>query len=166
MKLYYVTNIFDLQFFDNEPTTPLIFFENCTKIHLVSLFFRHERDITTSLLMILLKCTVVHYANLNSSSITKSFLNYRPSNMSLFLFFLFISYLYFFNKTFVKNVIKKLSFLNTNPQYSFQVVVCYMILECQTFRYKTKWLFEYKAKFEKNHLLFRPKISICESICL
>ena len=73
-NFYYVKNIFDLHIFENEMATPLNFFEICTDIHFVSLFFLNERNITTSLLMIHLKCTVVHYANLNWSSMTKSFL--------------------------------------------------------------------------------------------
>ena len=39
-----------------------------------SLFLLNERDIRTSPLMIHLKCTAVHYANLNWSSINKTFL--------------------------------------------------------------------------------------------
>ena len=38
------------------------------------LFLLKERNITTSLLLMHLKCTVVHYANLNSSSINKPYL--------------------------------------------------------------------------------------------
>ena len=62
-----------------------------------------------------LKCGVVHYANLNSSSINKPFLNYGLLNM-LFCFFRFLIYVYF-----------NISFHN-----SFQEVVYYRILECQT----------------------------------
>ena len=72
--------------FYKETTALLNFFEICTEMHFVSLFFLNERNITTSLLMIHLKCTVVHYSNLNSSSVNKPFLNYAPLNM-LFLFF-------------------------------------------------------------------------------
>ena len=53
--------------------------------------FLNERNITTSLLMIHLKCTVVHYVNLNSSSKNKPFLNYGFLNMLLRFFdFLFM----------------------------------------------------------------------------
>ena len=52
MKLYYVTNIFDLQIFGNETMTLLKFFQICTEMHLVSLFFLNERNIAASLLMI------------------------------------------------------------------------------------------------------------------
>ena len=55
------------------------------------LCFLNERNITNSFLMIHLKSAVGHYANLNSSFISKLFINYGPSNM-LFCFFS-ISYL-------------------------------------------------------------------------
>ena len=80
--------------FDKGTATLFNLFKICTEMHFVSLFFLNERNITTSLLMIHLKCTVVHYANLNSSSINKPFLNYGLLNM-LFRFFL-ISYLCLF----------------------------------------------------------------------
>ena len=92
-KFYYVTNVFNLYIFDKE-TALLIFFGICTEMNFVSLFFLNERNITTSLLMIHLKCTFVHYANLNSSSLNKPFLNCGPFNM-LFLFF-FFNFLYTF----------------------------------------------------------------------
>ena len=71
MKLYYVTNIFDLRTFENETTTLLKYFEICREMHIFSLFFLNQTN-STSLLVIHLKCTVVHYANLNSNSISKS----------------------------------------------------------------------------------------------
>ena len=58
------------------------------------IFFLNERNITTSFLMIHLKCTVIYYANLNSRSISKPFVNYRPLNMLFCLFRLHI-YVYF-----------------------------------------------------------------------
>ena len=64
------------------------------QMHFVSSFFLNEWNITTSLLMIHLKRTVVHYSKLHSSSINKPFFNYGPLNL-LFLFF-FISYLLFY----------------------------------------------------------------------
>ena len=70
-------------------------------MNFVSLFFLNERNIATSLLMIHLKCTVVHYANLNSSSINKAYL--------LFRLFQFLIYVYF-NEAFVKNFIKNYHF--------------------------------------------------------
>ena len=73
MKFYYITNTFDLQFFDNEMTAVLNSFEICTEKRFVSLFYLNERKITTSLLMIHVKCTVAQYAYLSSSSISKLF---------------------------------------------------------------------------------------------
>ena len=131
-NFYYVTNIFDLHIFENETATLLNFFEICTDMHFVSLFFLNERNITTSLLMIHLKCTVVHYANLNSSSKNKAFLNYGSLNM-LFRFFRFLIYVYF-NETFVKKLMKQLSSFNTNFQNSFEDVVY-----CRILRYQTLW---------------------------
>ena len=69
-------------------------------MHIAFLYFLNERNITTSLLMIHLKCTVELYANLNSSSKKKSFLNSGSLNM-LFSFFRFPIYVYF-NETFAK----------------------------------------------------------------
>ena len=42
MNFYYVTNIFDLQIFDNETLVLLKLFETCMKMHFVSLFFPNE----------------------------------------------------------------------------------------------------------------------------
>ena len=75
--------------------------------------------------MMHLKCAVVHYANLNSSSINKPFLNYEPLNM-LFRFFRLRIYVYF-NEAFAKKNMK-LSFFKTSFQASFQDVVYYRIL--------------------------------------
>ena len=88
MKIYYVTNIFDLHTFDNEMTALLKFFEISTEMHFVSLFFLNKRNITTSLLMMHLKCTVVHYANLNSSSINTPYL--RAVEYAVFFCFDFL----------------------------------------------------------------------------
>ena len=55
MKLYYVTNVLDLQRFETETTTVLDFFEICMEIF----FFLNETNIATSLLIIDLKCIVV-----------------------------------------------------------------------------------------------------------
>ena len=74
MKFYYVKNIFDLHIFDSETTALLKAFEIFTEMDFGCLLFLHERNITTSFLMIHLKCTVVHYANLNSSSINQVYL--------------------------------------------------------------------------------------------
>ena len=67
-------------------------------------FFQNERNITTFLLVVHLKCTVLHYADLNSSSKNKPFLNYGSLNM-LFRFFRFLIYVYF-SETFVKILMK------------------------------------------------------------
>ena len=123
-------HIFDLQFFDNKTTSFLKNFEICAEMYFVSLFLLNERNITTSFLMVHLKCTVVDYANLNSSSINKPFLSYRLSNILFCFLRLFISV--YFNKAFVKNFIKKPSVFNTNFQNSFQDIVYYRILERQT----------------------------------
>ena len=73
MKFYNVLNIFDLHTLDKETPALLRIFEISTEMYFVSLFFLNERNITTSLLTIHLKCTVAHYANLNSVSINKSY---------------------------------------------------------------------------------------------
>ena len=91
-----------------------------------SFIFLNKRNIATSLLMIHLKCTVVHYANLNSSSINKPYLRRH-----------WICYFFFFNFLFMF-ILKKLiflSFFNGNFENSFQVVVYYRILGCQTLWY-------------------------------
>ena len=58
MKFYYIANIFDLHDFYNKMTACFKFYEISTEMHLVSLFFLNERNITTSNLMIHIKCTV------------------------------------------------------------------------------------------------------------
>ena len=93
MKFYYVTNIFDLNTFDNETISLSKFFEISTEMHLVSLFFLNERNIATSLLMIHLKRAVTHYANVTSTSINKPYL--RAVEYTISLLFL-ISYLCLF----------------------------------------------------------------------
>ena len=54
----YFANIFDLHIFDNKTAALFIFLEICRDMQFVSLFFLNERNISTSLLMIHLKCTV------------------------------------------------------------------------------------------------------------
>ena len=61
-----------------------------TEIQFVSLFFLNEQNIATSFLVIHLKCSVVHYANLNSSSKNKLYLR---AVEYVILFFFSISYL-------------------------------------------------------------------------
>ena len=77
---------FYLQVFHNETAALLKFFEIYTKMRFASLFSLNERNIATSLFVIHLKCTVVYYANLKSSSIDQPFLNQGPSNMLFFYF--------------------------------------------------------------------------------
>ena len=123
MKLYYVTNIFDLHTFDNETTAFLKTFEISTEMDFISLFFLNERNITTSLLILHLKCTALHCANLNSSSINKPSL--RVVEYAIF-FFRILVYAYF-NDVFVEDFMKKTIIFNTNFQNSFQDVVYYTI---------------------------------------
>ena len=87
----------------------LVFFEISTEMHYVSLFLLNERNITTSLLMIRLNCTVVHYANVNSSSssINKPYLRTVEYAILFFLsieFVIFLIYIYF-DEASVKNFI-------------------------------------------------------------
>ena len=124
-----------LHIFSNETEALWNFFEICTEMYFVSLFFLKERNFTTSLLTIHLKCTVVLYANLNSSSINKPFLNYGQLNM-LFRFFRFLIYVYF-NEALVKKFTK------------FQDVVHYRILGCQTLWYKNGDTLNIKQKLNK-----------------
>ena len=91
----------DIHTFDNETTVLLKLFEIFTEMHFLSLFFQNGRNITTKLLMIHLKVTVLYYAELNSSSINKSFLGTVDYAIS------------FFSNSFVKNFMKKLPFFNT-----------------------------------------------------
>ena len=77
-----------------KPTALLIiFFQICEEILFASSFSLNERNISTSLLMMNLKCNAVHYGKLNSSLINKPFLNYGQVNM---LFRFFYSYLCLF----------------------------------------------------------------------
>ena len=110
LKFYYVTSFFNLQIFNNETTVLLKFFEICADMHFVSLICLNERSITTSLLVIDLKCTVVHYANLNSSSINKLFLNYELSNMLFRCFFYFL-FLFILTRLLSKTLWKNYPFL-------------------------------------------------------
>ena len=63
-------------------------FEISTEMYFVSILFVDERNITTSLLMIHLKCAVVHYVNLNSSSTNNLYLRTVEYVISFFFFFL------------------------------------------------------------------------------
>ena len=113
MNFYYLTNIFAVPSFNNEVTTVFKSLEISTEMHFLSLFFLNERNIATSLFIIQLKCTVVHYANLNSSSVNKLYCTRAVEYAISFVFFLFLVYVYF-NNAFVKNFIKELLFFNAN----------------------------------------------------
>ena len=84
-EVLYVTNIFDLHTYDKETTALFKKIEISTEMHFVSLFFLNEKSITTLLLMVHLKCAVVHYANLNSSSIDKPY--FRVVEYAICFFF-------------------------------------------------------------------------------
>ena len=58
-------------------------------LNLILFIFLNKRNITTSLLMIHFKCIVMHYANLNSSSISKPYLRAVKYAISFFFEFLF-----------------------------------------------------------------------------
>ena len=92
-------------FFDNKTTALLTFFEISAEMHHASLFFLNERNITTSLLMVHLKCTVLHYADLNLSYINPI---YGLLNM-LFCFFCFFRFLIYgyFKEAFAKKTLRK-----------------------------------------------------------
>ena len=60
------------------------FFKISTEMYFVSLVFLNERNNTTSRSMMYVKCNVVHYANLNSSSINKPYLQAVEYGISLF----------------------------------------------------------------------------------
>ena len=96
------SNVFDLHTFDYETTHLLKSFEISTEMHFVSLFSLHEGNITISLLMIHLKCAVVHCANLNSSLLDKDYL--RAVEYAISFSFQFLIYVYF-NDAFIKSFI-------------------------------------------------------------
>ena len=129
-NFYYVTNIFNLHICDNETAALLIIFLKFARICILFLYlFQNERNITTSLLMIHLKCTVVHHANLNSSSRIKLFLNYGLLNM-LFRFFDFL---------FMLVLIKLLSkTLRNNYHFSIQISKTHFKMQYITEYYDVK----------------------------
>ena len=115
-------------------TTALLkFFKISTEMHFVLLFFLNERNITTSLLMIHLKCAVVHYVSLNSSSINKPYLRAAKCAISFVCFF-FRFFNVYLTILLSKTLWKK--FFNTNFQNSFQDVVYYKKLGCETLWYQ------------------------------
>ena len=126
MQFFYVKNIFDLQFSDSETTTLSKSLEICMKMHFVSLFFLNERNI----LMIQLKCTVVHYVNLRSSSII-----FKLRAVEYVSPFFSICYLSLFQRGSCEKLLKKIFIFNTHFQNSSQDVGYYRILGCQTLWY-------------------------------
>ena len=126
MQFFYVKNIFDLQFSDNETTTLSKSLEICTKMHFVSLFFLNERNI----LVIQLKCTVVHYVDLRSSSII-----FKLRAVEYASPFFSICYLSLFQRGSCEKLLKKIFIFNTHFQNSSQDVGYYRILGCQTLWY-------------------------------
>ena len=97
------------------------------------LILSNERNIKTSILLMLLKCIVVSYLNRNGRFTGRLFSNYGLLNM-LFHFFRYLIYSVF-HDTFVKRFIKKLSFLSSNFKNQFQDVVYYRKLGCLTLWY-------------------------------
>ena len=69
---------------------PFIFLKNLHGNAFCFFIFSNETNMRISLLMLHWKCTTVYYANLNSSFINKSFLNYGPLNMLFRFFFDFL----------------------------------------------------------------------------
>ena len=110
MKFFYVTNIFDLQAFDNETTALLNFFEISSETHFISLFFFRSKKYysptfdDTFKMYCCASCTL-HCCPLNTP-----------------FFFRFLIYVYF-NDVFVEKFMKK---------DVFQDVLYYRILGCQT----------------------------------
>ena len=127
MKFYCLTNTFHLNIFDKERVGI------STEMHFVSLYFLNERNLTTSLLMMHLKNTVVHYDNLNLGSINKLILNYGLLNIR-FRFLRFLSYIYF-NEAFWKKNFEMTIIFITNIQNSFQDVEYCTRSGCQTLWY-------------------------------
>ena len=69
--------------------------------------------------MIHLKCAGVHYANLNTSSINSPYLWAVEYDISFF--FLSNSIYVYFNEAFIKNFMKKLSFLMQISKIHFKM---------------------------------------------
>ena len=92
-EVLHVTNIFYLHTFDNETTAVL---RNAFCLFILSKWKKYYN--------LIFDCTVVHYANLNSSSINEPYL--RAVEYTILLLLKFLIYVYFneaFVKTFRKN---------------------------------------------------------------
>ena len=88
---------------------PFKIFEIFRKMYFVSLFLLNERNSATSLLMIRLKCTVAHYANVNSSSINKPYL--RGRWMYYFVGFFNFLFMFILTRHLSKTLWKRYHFL-------------------------------------------------------
>ena len=113
-------------------SSPFEFFWNLHRNVFCFCIFSRWKKHYNLFLMTHLKCAVVHYSNINSSSISKPFLNYGPLNM-LFIYLFIFDFLFTFVLT--RLLSKKLWFFNAIFQNSFQDIVYYKISGCQTLWY-------------------------------
>ena len=79
---------------------PLTFFEICTEQSFASQILSNEGNIKASILLILVKCTVVGYSNGNESFTSRLLSNYGPLNM--LLHFSDISFIAFLTRLLLK----------------------------------------------------------------
>ena len=118
----------------------------------VSLFFLNEKNTTTFLVLMHLKCTVVHYSNLNSSSGNKPLFKLRAVEYAIsFFFFRFLIYVSF-NEAFAKkNYEVTIIFSFKFPKF---ISRCSILQNIKTSNpVILKWRhFQHKAKFEKKYL--------------
>ena len=128
MKLFYVTNIFDLHTFGNETTNLLKCFEISTQMYFVfsfiscffvSLFFSKWRKCCSLTFEDTFKVFKV-FANLNSSSINIPYL-YGLLDV-LFRFFRFVIYIHI-NVLYVKNFMKNSHFLIQISKNHFRMCI-------------------------------------------
>ena len=87
MKFYYVTNIFDSHTFDNKTTALLKLFKISTENGFCFFIFSKWKKNCSLIFNDTLKCAVVHYCNLNSSSINKLYLRAVENAISVFSIF-------------------------------------------------------------------------------
>ena len=97
------------------------------------IFFKFARKSVLLLLLILLKYIVAGYSNRNRSFTGRLFSNYKLLNM-LSHFFRYLIYSVF-HDTFIKRLMKKLSFFGSNFTNQFQNVVYCRKLGCLTLWY-------------------------------
>ena len=121
--------------------------------------FLNERNITISLSVTQLKCTVVHYANLNSNSTNKPYCTCRAEYVILFFS---ISYLCLFSRGFrQKRYQKTIIFQCKFPKFISRCSILQNIRMSNLVILKW-WSFKYKVKFEKKPISFNSKIGIFE----